>query len=54
MSNEPGSPGGEPPDRWDWLWTTLRVIAWFVVGLVALVVLLGGLCMVIFSVANVA
>lgn len=37
----------EPDGRWDWLWTTLKVVAWLVIGLVALVMLLFGLCVVI-------
>lgn len=40
-----------PPDdesRWDWLWTTLKVLAWFVIGLVALMLVLFGICVAAF------
>lgn len=36
--------------RWDWLWTSLQVVAWVFIGVVALLILAGGVCFVLVNV----
>jgi hypothetical protein len=37
----------ETHSRWDWLWTSLRVLTWVIIGVVALLILSGGVCFVL-------